>query len=213
MCSEGVCNPVTGRFLSLSPLFRSALLRPQPPHPACSLSSIRNDGATPLFSSPIALPCYITPVSKHPPCLSNRMFPRRVRLPVLACSKHTCAHTHSKVRRPTVIIRQCWPLSSVSVKAHTEHPHTLLNCCTCICMDYVKIIHTNTRACKNTAWTSCLSVQYQQSLNSLSLCLSHRRTHTHTHTKQRLTAVKWSCQLAGAPLTNKHPIFPSKFLF
>lgn len=42
---------------------------------------------------------------------------------------------------------------------------------------------------------------------------THNHPPTHTHTKQRLTAVKWSCQLAGAPLTNKHPIFPSKFLF
>lgn len=145
MCSEGVYNPVTGCFLSLSPLFRSALLPPQPPHPACSLSSIRNDGATLPFGSPIALPCYITPVSKHPPCLSDRMFPRSVRLPVLACSKHMCACIHSNVRHPTVAVRQCWPLSCVSVKAHAEHPNTLLNFCTCICMDYVhvKILHAH----------------------------------------------------------------------
>lgn len=67
--SRDLC-PRLAFFLSC-PRLPFPLLPPPPPAPARSLSSIRNDGVTPLFSSPISLPCYITCVSKHPLCLSK----------------------------------------------------------------------------------------------------------------------------------------------
>lgn len=128
MCSEGVYNPVTARFLSLSLLFSGLLssllsLRIQhaPSHPSQMMEWL-----------PRSAPRLLSPVTLHrsPNILrvcQTGCFPEVSRCPC-QLKTHACAHTHThthacthnNVRHPTVIVRQCWPLGSISVKAHTH---------------------------------------------------------------------------------------------
>lgn len=88
--SAGVCIPVTARFLTLSPL--SSLLPPPPPSPACSLSSIKNDGVTPLSYSPVTLHVY---PNIHRVCQTGRV-PRCPSLcPSLSTDTHAFTHMYA----------------------------------------------------------------------------------------------------------------------
>lgn len=122
--------------LSFSRVFtlplRPPLLPLPPPFTTCSLSSIRNDGVTLLFHFPISLPCYITCVSKHPLCLSNRTFSCSVHLSLLACAPphtHThkwCQESHSD--RPSVLSHTHRLHVSNCPQAHTySYPHIQRN--------------------------------------------------------------------------------------
>lgn len=192
MFSAGVYIPVTAHSLSLLPS-----PPPFPPSPyslllhwltPSHLSGVMEwlSCATPKFLSPATLHVY---PNIHCVCQTGRF--------LLCLSLCPCL----PIDTSTYTQKQC------QKESHSDHPSVLSHTfcfniwtvwkCTHI-LFFLQCRHTH---------TNCM--------HNISLCTIHAHNPTHTvysytHAlTQRLTTVKWSCQLAGASPTNKHPIYLS----